>query len=195
MKRETTANLKDALLDGAIKLFTEKGVENVTTRELTDLLGISRSHIYHYFKNWQSLRLAACSHFMYAELNEMARDLENLPPQQALDRLIAQYLPVSVDAKWVLYMDIWRLAVQDQQYSQLTTELIKAWDRLMENAILDGITLGVFRPVDAARASRQLGALINGYADTLTFCTPLQTRDEAIDEINQVMWLILGPVA
>lgn len=195
MKRETTANLKDALLDGAIKLFTEKGVENVTTRELTDLLGISRSHIYHYFKNWQSLRLAACSHFMYAELNEMARDLENLPPQQALDRLIAQYLPVSVDAKWVLYMDIWRLAVQDQQYSQLTTELIKAWDRLMENAILDGITLGVFRPVDAARASRQLGALINGYADTLTFCTPLQTRDEAIDEINQVMWLILGPAA
>jgi len=195
VKRETTANLKDALLDGAIKLFTEKGVENVTTRELTDLLGISRSHIYHYFKNWQSLRLAACSHFMYAELNEMARDLENLPPQQALDRLIAQYLPVSVDAKWVLYMDIWRLAVQDQQYSQLTTELIKAWDRLMENAILDGITLGVFRPVDAARASRQLGALINGYADTLTFCTPLQTRDEAIDEINQVMWLILGPAA
>ncbi|WNN46418.1 MULTISPECIES: TetR/AcrR family transcriptional regulator [Winslowiella] len=193
MKRETTANLRDALLDGAIKLFTEKGVENVTTRELTDLLGISRSHIYHYFKNWQSLRLAACSHFMYAELNEMAREVENLPPQQALDRLIAQYLPVSVDAKWVLYMDIWRLAVQDQQYSQLTTELIKAWDRLMENAILDGITLGVFRPVDAARASRQLGALINGYADTLTFCTPLQTRDEAIDEINQVMRLILGP--
>lgn len=195
MKRETTANLRDALLDGAIKLFTEKGVENVTTRELTDLLGISRSHIYHYFKNWQSLRLAACSHFMYAELNEMAREVENLPPQQALDRLIAQYLPVSVDAKWVLYMDIWRLAVQDQQYSQLTTELIKAWDRLMENAILDGITLGVFRPVDAARASRQLGALINGYADTLTFCTPLQTRDEAIDEINQVMRLILGPAA
>jgi len=193
LKRETTANLRDALLDGAIKLFTEKGVENVTTRELTDLLGISRSHIYHYFKNWQSLRLAACSHFMYAELNEMAREVENLPPQQALDRLIAQYLPVSVDAKWVLYMDIWRLAVQDQQYSQLTTELIKAWDRLMENAILDGITLGVFRPVDAARASRQLGALINGYADTLTFCTPLQTRDEAIDEINQVMRLILGP--
>lgn len=193
MKRETTANLRAALLDGAIKLFTEKGVENVTTRELTDLLGISRSHIYHYFKNWQSLRLAACSHFMYAELNEMAREVENLPPQQALDRLIAQYLPVSVDAKWVLYMDIWRLAVQDQQYSQLTTELIKAWDRLMENAILDGITLGVFRPVDAARASRQLGALINGYADTLTFCTPLQTRDEAIDEINQVMRLILGP--
>jgi len=195
LKRETTANLRDALLDGAIKLFTEKGVENVTTRELTDLLGISRSHIYHYFKNWQSLRLAACSHFMYAELNEMAREVENLPPQQALDRLIAQYLPVSVDAKWVLYMDIWRLAVQDQQYSQLTTELIKAWDRLMENAILDGITLGVFRPVDAARASRQLGALINGYADTLTFCTPLQTRDEAIDEINQVMRLILGPAA
>lgn len=195
MKRETTANLRDALLDGAIKLFTEKGVENVTTRELTDLLGISRSHIYHYFKNWQSLRLAACSHFMYAELNEMAREVDYLPPQQALDRLIAQYLPVSVDAKWVLYMDIWRLAVQDQQYSQLTTELIKAWDRLMENAILDGITLGVFRPVDAARASRQLGALINGYADTLTFCTPLQTRDEAIDEINQVMRLILGPAA
>ncbi|KOC88184.1 TetR/AcrR family transcriptional regulator [Winslowiella iniecta] len=192
MKRETTANLRDGLLDGAIKLFIEKGVENVTTRELTDLMGISRSHIYHYFKNWQALRLAACSHFMYAELNEMAREVENMPPQQALDRLIAQYLPVSMDATWVLYMDVWRLAGQDKEYSRLTAELIQAWDRLMEKAILDGIQLGVFRPVDAARAARQLAALVNGYADTLMFITPLQTRDEVIDEINQVVRLILG---
>ncbi len=50
-------NLRTKILDGAIALFIDKGIDNVTTRELTEHVGISRSHIYHYFRDWRSLRL------------------------------------------------------------------------------------------------------------------------------------------
>ena len=62
-------NLRVQILDGAIALFIEKGIDKVTTRELTEHLGISRSHIYHYFRDWGSLRLEAAERFMLADLN------------------------------------------------------------------------------------------------------------------------------
>ncbi len=46
---------KETIIAGAIALFIEKGIEKTTTRDLTESLGISRSHIYHYFPDWHTL--------------------------------------------------------------------------------------------------------------------------------------------
>lgn len=46
--------MREKILKAVVELFIEKGIEKVTTRDLTEYLGISRSHIYHYFKDWQS---------------------------------------------------------------------------------------------------------------------------------------------
>lgn len=193
VKREINASLKDELLDGAITLFKEKGIDKVTTRELTDLIGISRSHIYHYFKDWRSLSIAACARFMYHEYQQTAEEVATLSPPQALQRLIAEFLPLSDDPSWPLYMDIWRLAQHNEAYSELTAGIIHEWDRLMESIIQAGIQQAWYKPVDAARVARQLGALINGYADILLFPTPLHSREQAIDEINEVRDLLLAP--
>lgn len=74
--KEKTTDLKDKILDAAITLFTEKGVEKVTTRDLTELVGIARSHIYHYFPDWQTLCLEAFSKFMYDELNTFSQKVK-----------------------------------------------------------------------------------------------------------------------
>ena len=193
MKREINASLKDELLDGAITLFKEKGIDKVTTRELTDLIGISRSHLYHYFKDWHSLCIAACGRFMYHEYQQTAQEVALLAPQAALQRLIAEFLPLSDDPSWPLYMDIWRLAQHNDEYAELTAGIINEWDRLMESVIAAGIRQTLFRPVDAARVARQLGALINGYADILLFPTARHSREQVIDEINEVLALLLAP--
>ncbi|GAB7207540.1 TetR/AcrR family transcriptional regulator [Dickeya oryzae] len=59
MKSESGNGVKETILDAAISLFKEKGVTAVKTRDVTDFLGISRSHIYHYFSDWNGLRAAA----------------------------------------------------------------------------------------------------------------------------------------
>ncbi|VTP68424.1 transcriptional repressor BetI [Leclercia adecarboxylata] len=89
--KEAKEALKVRILDGAIALFLEKGIANVTTRELTESLGISRSHIYHYFSNWQALCIAALERFMRDELEIFTREVAALPSTQKMDRLVADF--------------------------------------------------------------------------------------------------------
>lgn len=90
--KKKTEELRVRILDGAVALFIEKGIEKVTTRELTEHLGLSRSHIYHYFKDWQSLCLAALERFMQQELDDLTESLAGREPHEKVKR-IDQILP------------------------------------------------------------------------------------------------------
>ena len=48
-------NLKQALIDEAIKLLDKKPYETITIRELTNLLGVSRTAVYRHFKSKEAL--------------------------------------------------------------------------------------------------------------------------------------------
>jgi AcrR family transcriptional regulator len=52
-----------------------------STRDLTEVMGISRSHIYHYFPNWQELCLAALDKYMTADLHDVGELLQDIPLQ------------------------------------------------------------------------------------------------------------------
>lgn len=105
--KKNTDELKHRILDTAVALFIEKGIAGVTTRDVTEQLGLSRSHIYHYFSNWQALSLAALERFMAQEIAQFTREAEELAPEQQLLRLAEIYLPDSVDATWKLYDSLW----------------------------------------------------------------------------------------
>lgn len=104
-------------------LFIEKGIEKVTTRELTEHLGLSRSHIYHYFKDWRSLCLAALERFMQQELDDLAESLAGREPHEKLSVLIKYYLPEGPDAVWQLYDSLWRLASHDAATQSLQSAI------------------------------------------------------------------------
>ncbi|MDU4095625.1 MAG: helix-turn-helix domain-containing protein, partial [Pantoea sp.] len=80
MKNMPAENLRTKILDGAIALFIDKGVDKVTTRELTEHVGISRNHIYHYFRDWGSLRLEAIERFMQADLDAFKQAIADYAP-------------------------------------------------------------------------------------------------------------------
>jgi AcrR family transcriptional regulator len=189
--KEKATELKEKILDAAISLFTEKGVEKVTTRELTERVGIARSHIYHYFPDWQTLCLEAFSKFMYAELATFTQKATALPPEQGLNVLIEDYLPDRADAVWELYGSLWRLAVHNKVYADFALLLTEKWDALLAGIIEAGISSGVFRQTDVWRVTRQLGALLNGYSDQLIIDSAPLARKQAIDDIqgfiNQVL--------
>lgn len=92
--KENREALRAKILDGAISLFIEKGIEKVTTRELTEYVGISRSHIYHYFPDWQTLCVEALSVVMMAELKEFSAEISPLEPKAKLHTLVCNYLPI-----------------------------------------------------------------------------------------------------
>ena len=179
--KEAKEALKVRILDGAIALFLEKGIANVTTRELTESLGISRSHIYHYFSNWQALCTAALERFMRDELEIFTREVAALPSTQKMDRLVADFLPFEQDAAWQLYGATWQLALHNDVYAELVESIMQAWSELVrdiieegvEDSIFDaliieeGVENGIFRACDASRTTRQLISLLSGYDEFL----------------------------
>lgn len=189
--KEKASVLKENILDAAIALFTEKGVEKVTTRELTEQVGIARSHIYHYFPDWQTLCIEAFSRFMYAELAAFSQKTRALPPEQGLNIFVEDYLPDRADAVWELYGSLWRLAVHNKVYAELALKLTEKWDALLASIIASGIESGVFRQTDVLRVTRQLGALLNGYSDQLIIDSAPLARDQALEDIQAFISQIL----
>jgi AcrR family transcriptional regulator len=172
-------------------LFTEKGVEKVTTRELTEQVGIARSHIYHYFPDWQTLCIEAFSRFMYAELETFSQKTRAVEPMQGLKIFVEDYLPDRADAVWELYGSLWRLAVHNRAYATLALELTEKWDALLASIIAAGVDSGVFRHTDVGRVTRQLAALLNGYSDQLIIDSAPLARKQALDDIHGFIRLAL----
>lgn len=179
MKEDRTA-LREKILDAAVALFIEKGSENVTTRELTEALNLSRSHIYHYFSDWQTLCLEAYSRFMLADLDNFAKTVRAAPPSQQLQAFVTEYLPETSDAIWQLYSALWRKAIHEEQYAALALTLTRAWDGLLSDIIAANVT----QDVDVLQVTRQLSALLNGYADHLIIDPTPEARRQAMSDIN-----------
>jgi len=189
--KEAPSALRERILATAVALFIEKGLENVKTRELTTQLGISRSHIYHYFPDWTTLCVAACRHFAANDLQEFTEDISALPFPQRLDAFIASYLPQEPDAVWQLYSSLWRKATSEGVYAELAKEITAQWQALMTGIMRDGMSAGVFRQADAERVARQFSAMINGYADLLMVHQEKAARDQAMSDLHAFITLAL----
>nr|WP_314425047.1 TetR/AcrR family transcriptional regulator [uncultured Erwinia sp.] len=194
--KETAEELRARILSGAIELFIEKGVEKVTTRELTEHLGLSRSHIYHYFRDWQTLCLAALTGFMQADLDNLKAKIVGRPAREQLQLLMRTYLPDVQDAVWQLYGSLWQLAIHNETWAALARQMVEKWQLLLDGIITDGIAEGVFRSADPLRTARQLGAIINGYSDLLIVEPSASARQQATEDIDAFIALaLLAPSA
>lgn len=189
--KENREALRAKILDGAISLFIEKGIEKVTTRELTEYVGISRSHIYHYFPDWQTLCIEALSVVMMAELKEFSAEIAPLEPKAKLHTLVCNYLPDTQGDIWQLYGSLWQLAAHNEAYAELARLMVHKWLELLAEIIRAGIDSGVFRPTDAGRVTRQLSAIMNGYSDQLIVMPSAEARQEAMDDILDFIGRVL----
>jgi len=190
--KESAEALRIKILDAAIVLFIEKGIEKVTTRELTESVGISRSHIYHYFSNWQTLCLAALERFMRVDFEAFADSLTLLTPRQRLLTLFESHLPSAPDATWQLYASFWQTAAHNKAYATLADEMTTVWQGLVEGIIRDGVTDNTFHCADVPRTARQISAMLNGYADLLTINPSEKKACEALADLNQFIDIVLS---
>jgi AcrR family transcriptional regulator len=79
-----------AIIDAAIKLFTEKGFEATSMEELARAAGVGKSTIYGYFKAKNDIFLAFCDaelDFAFAELDRKIDEKASL-----VDQLVAQMM-------------------------------------------------------------------------------------------------------
>lgn len=189
--KESKELLRIKILDAAVVLFMDKGIEKTTTRDLTEYVGISRSHIYHYFSDWETLCIEALERFIQRELDDFIAQTATLSSREQLNALITSFLPDAPDASWQLYGSLWHQAAHNAAYADLAGMVTRKWIALIAGVIEQGIENGTFRGTDTSRAARQLGAVLNGYADILIIRSSADECKIAQDDIKHFISLIL----
>ncbi|HAY0106635.1 TPA: TetR/AcrR family transcriptional regulator [Escherichia coli] len=176
--------MREKILKGAIKLFLERGIDKVSTRDLTEYLGISRSHIYHYFKDWHTLSLEAVEGFLNNELEEFCVIIEPLSAKAKLRELIDGMITDKPDPSRKLYSSLWLLSSHNENYKCLVQTCLAKWQQVLTDIIQSGINEQTFRTVDAKRIARQLDALLLGYSEYLSNTVSEDTVKNAKEDID-----------
>ena len=183
---------KDQIIAAALELFRSKGFADVSTRDLAEHAGLSRSHVYHYFSDWNELRREAFVRFANEQLDEVREPLADAPPQEALVGFLSDCLPSTADAGWALWLDAWDEAMHDAQMAQAYLVINAQWQGMLAEVIERGVAAGVFRCESPQRAARQIFALAMGYADDLMLNPSAESAKAVLDEVLEVARLLLG---
>jgi AcrR family transcriptional regulator len=182
---------KDQIIAAALELFRSKGFADVSTRDLAEHAGLSRSHVYHYFTDWKELRREAFVRFANEQLEEVRAPLADLPPLEALQGFLIDCLPSSADAGWALWLDAWDEAMHDADLAAAYLIVNARWQAMLAGIIEQGVAAGVCRCASPERAARQIFAQTMGYADDLLLQPSLEAAAAALDEVMEVVGLLL----
>jgi AcrR family transcriptional regulator len=183
---------KHEIIETTLKLFQERGFAGVSTRDVAAATGLSRSHLYYYFQDWETLRKAVFEFFVETELEATRRLVEGLPPVQAISAYLQDCLPTQEDTVWTLWLDAWDEAMQDTEFAEIYIAKMRAWESILRDVISQGCKTGDFKCNDPARVARQLFALVNGYADDLLLQPSHIAAKGALEEVLEIASVLLG---
>jgi AcrR family transcriptional regulator len=183
---------KDQIITAALELFRSKGFAAVSTRDLAEHAGLSRSHIYHYFADWNELRREAFIRFAQQQLDAVRAPLAGATPSQALHGFLGSCLPADTDSGWSLWLDAWDEAMHEPLLAEIYFSINAEWQETLAQQIERGVASGEFRCGAPARAARQLFAVAMGYTDDLLLKPSAAARASALAEVMEVAELLLG---
>jgi len=182
---------KDQIITAALELFRSKGFADVSTRDLAEHAGLSRSHVYHYFIDWNELRREAFVRFADEQLETVRLSLAGAAPLEALLGFLRDCLPDSADAGWALWLDAWDEAMHDAPMAEAYLKINGEWQAMLAQIIAQGMVEQVFTCESAERVARQLFAQTMGYADDLILQPSSAAAAAALDEVLEVARLLL----
>lgn len=182
---------KEQILDVTLELLRTKGFSNVSTRDLAEHAGLSRSHIYHYFKDWPTLRREAFACYADQQLTEVRQIFAGVPPRLALARFLHECLPEQPNSCFSLWLDVWDEALHDEMLAQTYREVDARWQAWLAEILQQGVAQGDFTCASQLRAARQIFSMTLGYAEDLLLSPSRQAADNALDEVLEAAGLIL----
>jgi AcrR family transcriptional regulator len=150
------------ILDAAGAVFSRKGYENATTREIAAAAAVSEGTLYNYFANKRELLIGVAK----AYADEVAQDIDTVKGETfeaMLAQLMANRFRRGRERRlFMLFLYESRLNADVHQY--YVQEALYRIIAATEARIADLIAAGIMRPVDPGTAARMMSATIMGFA-------------------------------
>lgn len=180
-------DLRNALIEAAASLIVEKGIDNVSLREVARKAGVSHAAPYHHFSNKSGL-LAAVAEEGFSRFNGyQERAFQRARTKAPLDRLKAlghAYVRFAIGHP-SFFRIMFRYDISDPyKYPLLTALSKKTFDRLL-NTVTECLKAknGSINPMEP---SIRAWALVHGLA-TLWLDGRLQQMPDATQMIDQII--------
>jgi AcrR family transcriptional regulator len=150
------------LLDAAAKLFSEKGYEAATIKDISSAIGRNQAMVYYYFPDKQALLYNAMANGL-KKLMEQARKIEKMqvPPDRKLELLIKEHInQLSADrpAQSIASSELRHLVPQNRQKFIATRD---KYEKIFRKVIQEGMEQGQFQQADVKITGIFILMLIN----------------------------------
>ena len=154
---------KPQLLDAAAAVIAERGMAATRIADIAERAGTSSAGVLYWFGSRDDLLAEALGSAERNFHDELAAQIEPLEdPRARLATLIER--SVGGDDDWVLWMEIWILALRDPAMSETRQRLDDGWRAQIASIVGDGQASGYFGGPDPERVALELASLIDGLA-------------------------------
>ena len=150
------------ILDAAASVFSQKGYQNATTKEIAEAADLSEGTLYNYFTSKRDLLIGVAR----AYADEVIADLDNIQAD-GYEVLLAQFMANRFRRgrerrlfMVFLYESRWNEDVRKYYVEETMHQIIER----SENHMRDLIEMGILRNVNPTIAARTMSATIMGFA-------------------------------
>ncbi len=151
-----------AIIEAAAKIFSEKGYNGTTTKEIAQEAGLSEGSIFRYFQN----KMDILHHILIYIIDSVVPKLVVIPLEMIFSeckgKTPEEVVKAVVKNRWEIINENIKFIKVILSEIQFHPELQAIYKekvylpiiRLLEQYIQDGIDSGIFRPVDVAMTAR-----------------------------------------
>lgn len=150
------------ILDAAAHIFSQKGYQTATTKEIAEAADLAEGTLYNYFANKRELLIGVAS----AYADEVITDMKKIHADN-YEQLLAQFMANRFRRgrerrlfMLFLYESRWNEDVRRYYVEETMHQIIARTEQHLRQLI----NSGTLRPVDPAIAARTLSATIMGFA-------------------------------
>jgi AcrR family transcriptional regulator len=164
---ESGQRSRDRVLQAAVELITEAGIDQVRVAEIARRAGMSSGQVMYYFTGKEHILLEALAWRDYQDLERIRAAVAKVTGAwRQLERFIGFYLPTSsADPAWILWVEAWARAPHNRQVSRFLEELYVLWRDELAAIVARGVEEGAFVPPAAIDDfTLRFAALLDGLA-------------------------------
>jgi len=176
-----------AILEAALAVIAEKGLEETRMAHIGEAAGMSAGHVMYYFPSKAELLMQALKWSEDQFLSSALEAISSLPTaRERLSRLVQLSLPDSpADPAWILWLETWTRAAHDERIARFQREIEQRWIGALADVVREGQQSGEFAPLDADSFATIFSALIDGLAIRMLGGPGSLTRERILEICNE----------
>jgi AcrR family transcriptional regulator len=160
----TCEERRKAILDAAVKLFSERGFRGTTTRALAEAVGVTEPVLYEHFKSKRDLYAAIVeskSREGFARAAALLHPLAEAKDDRALLIALGEYVMEGFTENAAYSRLLLSVALEDRELGAVFFERQRAGREALACYIAERIRDGAFRPMDPKLAARVFLGMIS----------------------------------